>query len=180
MFLCSLKRQHHLLWLLLGVGFALFMCSKLVQVGAFSIGLLVGLLVVYCCAGQWAAKLVARLASRAPGARPTEALFSSSVKIGALFSVLSIFFHLVLLVVLDSQGAFALLSNTRGPILLRASILPFLACLGAACTVSGTAPADGLESSSLSHPVRPHKILAGPSHRATHAGSQDKSQQPGV
>jgi hypothetical protein len=162
-FLCSLRRQHRLLWLLRGVGFALSLCSKLVQEGAIALGLLVGLLAVYYCAGQWAANLVARLVLRSGNDRPTAALFSSSVKIGALFSILSIVFHLMLLVMLGGTGALDVRLHVKGPILLRAAILPFLTCLGAACTVSGTAPADELGSSSLSHPVRQRKNLTRPS-----------------
>jgi hypothetical protein len=135
----SLKRQHHLLWLLLGVGSSLFLCSQFVEKGLFGMGLMMGLLAAYCCAGQLAATLIARSAFRSATCRPSAALLLSSVKIGALFSVLSILFHLVLLVVLESKISLALSPDTRDPILLRAAILPFLACLGAAYTTSSTA-----------------------------------------
>ena len=138
-FVCSLRRQHHLLWLLLGVGFSLFLCSQLAQEGHNSIGLMMGLLVTYRFAGQLAARLVARSVSRSTISNSSAALFSSSAKIGAFFSVLSILFHLALLVTLESKVSFELLLHMREPILLRAAIFPFLACLGAACTASSVA-----------------------------------------
>jgi len=136
---CSLKRQHHLLWLFLGVGFSLFFCSQFIQQGVATVGVLIGLLAVYCCAGRLAASLVARLAFRSTTSNPATALFSSSVKIGVLFSVLSTLFHLALLAMPNGITSLGVLLQTGSPILLRAAIFPFLACLGAACTISGDA-----------------------------------------
>lgn len=144
-FVYSLKQQHHLLWLWLGVGLALFLCSQLVQEGPIGIALMVGLLAMYRCAGHWAAGLVARSAYRSTTSKPSVALFLSSVKIGALFSVLSILFHLALLVVLESSTSLGLSPHIRGPIVFRAAILPFLACLGAACTASSIALTESTE-----------------------------------
>jgi hypothetical protein len=138
-FVCSLKQQHHLLWLFLGAGFSLFLCSQLVHKGPIGIALMVGLLAMYCCAGHWAARLIARSTCRSTTSKPSAALFLSSVKIGALFSVLSALFHLALLVVLESNTSLELPPHTREPIVLRAAIFPLLACLGAACTASGMA-----------------------------------------
>ena len=109
----SLKRQHHLLWLLLGLGFSLWLCSQLSQNGATSIAILVGLLATYYAAGQWAARLIARSMLQREEPRQSAALMTSSLKIGAFASMLSILF--------------------------RAAIFPFLACLGAACTASDSA-----------------------------------------
>lgn len=139
-FVCGLRRQHHLLWLLLGIGFSLYLCSKLVQRGAASLGLMIGLLVTYCCAGRLTARLVAHSAFRSATSRPAAALFASSAKVGGLFSILSILFHLLLLVLPGGPVSSDLPPQMRGPVLLRAAIFPFLACLGAACTVSSTAP----------------------------------------
>jgi hypothetical protein len=144
-FVCSLKRQHHLLWLLLGVGFSLFLCSQLVQEGPIGIALMVGLLATYGCAGHLAARLVAHSAFRSATSKPSAALFLSSVKVGALFSILSILFHLALLVVLESEVSLELSPHMREPIVLRAAIFPFLACLGAACTASSTALTESTE-----------------------------------
>jgi hypothetical protein len=188
--LCSLRRQHHLLWLFLGVGFALFFCSRLVQMGASSLGLLIGLLAVYWGAGHWAAQLVARLVSRSQAASPGASLLTSSIKVGGFLSILSTLFHLALLVALDRLGALAIRAPTSGPILLRAAALPFLACLGAACTVLGTAgtksstpqrdkgvlPAAECGPSSLPRPARRTDLLANPSHRPTSTNSQDERQ----
>jgi hypothetical protein len=138
--ICSLKRQHHLLWLLLGLGFSLWLCAQLAPQGATSIVLFVGLLVTYYCAGQWAARLIARSILRWGPARLSWALMSSSLKIGVLFSLLSILFHAVLLGTLASDGgSLELLPRAQVSILLRAAIFPFLACLGAACTASSAA-----------------------------------------
>ena len=192
-FLRSLRQRHHLLWLLLGTGCALFVCSKLVAQGAISVGLLIGLVAAYGGAGWWAAQLIVRLVRRSPRVRSTATLFGASLRVGAFFSVLSLLFHLVLVVVLDRRGALGLLSLARDPILLRAAILPLLACVGAACTVTGTTgtglsrrrlsdgsfPPDEL-ASSLSHSARPTNALAGPSSAAAHGGNQDKNQQPGL
>jgi hypothetical protein len=137
--LCSLRRQHHLLWLLLGVGFSLFLCAQLVREGPIGIGLVIGLLAVYYCMGQLAARLVARSAFRSTVSRPSAALFLSSFKIGVFFSVISILFHLVLLAMLQSKISLEWPVHMRDSILLRAAIFPFLACLGAACTASSAA-----------------------------------------
>ena len=146
---CSLKRQHHLLWLLLGLGFSLWFCSQLVLEGATSIGLFAGLLVTYWSAGQWAASLIARSILRSRTIGSSSALISSSLKIGALFSLLSILFHLVLLGILgDGNGTLDLQPHITGSILLRAALFPFLACMGAACTVSSTA---SMESPEMVH-----------------------------
>jgi hypothetical protein len=139
MLVCSLRRQHHLLWLFLGVGCALFLSSQLVQEGPIGIALMVGLLATYGCAGHWAAGLVARSAFRSAPCNPSGAVVLSSVKVGALFSVLSTLFHLALLAVLESRASLEWSPHIREPILLRAAVLPFLACLGAACTASSTA-----------------------------------------
>lgn len=135
---CSLRRQHHLLWLLLGVGFSLFLSSQLVQEGAASIGLLIALLALYSCAGRWAANMVVRLTVRSASSRPAAALYVSSFKVGALFAILSTLFHLVLLGIQNGNVSLDLLQSS-GPILLRAALLPLLACMGAACTISGRA-----------------------------------------
>jgi len=205
-FLRSLRQRHHLLWLLLGVGFALFLCSKCVRNGAIAIGLLMGLLVVYAGAGEWAARLVARLVLQSPSTRPTVSLFSFSVQVGAFLSILSLLFHLVLLVVLDRNGIVVLQFPMRGSLLFRAAVLPLLAGLGAAAAVSGSAlmksmnvaqgrtsssrtvplhsqqqdsgslPAVGLEPSSLHRSVHQANNLTGPSHRATNAKDQKRAQ----
>jgi hypothetical protein len=135
----SFRRQHRLLWLLLGVGFSLFLCAQLVQEGLVGVGLMMGLLVTYYCAGQVAARLVARLASRSTALTPSAALFLSSFKVGVLFSIASILFHLVLLVALESKMSLDWPAHMRESVLLRAAIFPFLACLGAACTSAGAA-----------------------------------------
>jgi len=205
-FLHALRQRHRLLWLFLGVGVALFLCSKLVHDGAIAIGLLVGLLVVYVCAGEWAARLVARLVLQSTGPRPTVALFFCSAKVGAFLAVLSLLFHLVLLVLLDRSGVLVLQSPMRESVLLRAIALPLLACLGAACALSGAAltksksvakgrasserivslcsqqgnsgslPSAELDPSSLPHPVSQENDLTGVSHRAPRAGGQKRPQ----
>ena len=133
---CSLKRQHHLLWLLLGLGFSLWLVFQLGQDAVTSVILLVGLLATYCTAGQWAARLIARSVLRWSIHRLSWALMSSSLKFGVLFSLLSALFHLTLLGFVDGNGAPGLLPHATASILLRAAIFPFLACLGAACTAS--------------------------------------------
>jgi hypothetical protein len=144
--ICSLKRQHHVLWLLLGLGFSLWLCAQLAPKGATSIALFVGLLVTYDCAGQGAARLIARSILRWGPDRPSGALIFSSLKIGVLFSLLSILFHAVLLGMLASGGgSLEVLSRAQVSILLRAAIFPFLACLGAACTASTTAWSESTE-----------------------------------
>jgi len=95
MLFCSLRRQHHLLWLLLGVGFSLFLCAQLVQEGPIGIGLMIALLASYYFMGQLAARLVARSALRSAATKTFAALLRSSFKIGVLFAIVSVLFHLV-------------------------------------------------------------------------------------
>jgi hypothetical protein len=135
----SFKRQNHLLWLLLGLGFSLWLCSQLDLNTVTSVGLLLGLLVAYNYAGRWAANLIARSVLRSEQPEPCVALFVPTVKIGVLFSLLSTVFHLALLGISHSARLLDSLPHTSGQILLRAAIFPFLACVGAACTVSSTA-----------------------------------------
>jgi hypothetical protein len=182
-----LRRHHRLLWLLLGIGFALFLSSKLAQPSAISLGLFMGLLTVYHFAGQWAARLVGRWAQRSTYASPAAALFSSSAKVSALFSALSISFCLVLLIVQNSTGSLGPLPRVTGAVVLRAAVLPFLACLGAACTVSdrawmepsrlplkdGPSPAARRAPSSVSHRRRPRRGVLGSDPLATNAGNQN-------
>jgi hypothetical protein len=66
-------------------------------------------------------------------------LFACSVQVGAFLAILSLLFHLVLLLVLDRNGALVLQAPMRESMLLRAVALPLLACLGAAGAVSGPA-----------------------------------------
>jgi hypothetical protein len=62
--------------------------------------------------------------------------------------MLSILFHLVLLVGMESQISLELPDYARETILLRAAIFPLLACLGAACTASSE---PGTESPKMVH-----------------------------
>jgi hypothetical protein len=137
--LYSFKRQHRLLWLLLGAGFSLFLSAQLVQEGPIGIGLMVGLLVTYYCAGQLAARLVVRSAFRLAALKSSASLYLASFKVGVFFAIVSILFHLVLLVGLESQISLDFPAHMKESVLLRAAIFPFLACLGAACTASSTA-----------------------------------------
>lgn len=135
----SLKRQHHLLWLLLGLGFSVWLVFQLDQGGLISVLLLLGLLATYHAAGQWTARQIARSILQWEETKQSEALMASTLKIGAYASMLSILFHLVLLGIAGGSGAFDLLPRVQVSILVRAAIFPFLACLGAACTASDSA-----------------------------------------
>jgi len=132
----SLKRQHHLLWLLLGLGFSLWLVFQLDCGGLTSVLLLLGLLATYYAAGQWAARQVVRSILQWEDAKQSEALMASTLKVGAYTLMLSILFHLVLLGIAGGSGAFDLPPAVQVSILVRAAIFPFLACLGAACTAS--------------------------------------------
>jgi hypothetical protein len=134
----SLKQQHQLLWPLLGFASSLWLVSQLGQERMTSILLFVGLLATHCAAGQWAARLIARSILRWGTTQLSWALIASSLKIGAGFSLLSVLLHLVLLGITGESGSLGLLSHATASILLRAAILPVLACLGAACRVSST------------------------------------------
>jgi hypothetical protein len=128
------------------------------------------------------------LVSRSQAASPGVSLLTSSIKVGGFLSILLTLFHLALLVALDRLGVLAIGAPTSGPIVLRAAALPFLACLGAACTVLGTA---GTESgtpqwdesvlaaaergpSSLPRPDRRTDLLANSSKQPTSTNRQDK------
>ena len=138
----SLKRQHHLLWLLLGLGFSVWLVFQLDQGGLISVALLLGLLATYYAAGQWTASQIARSILQWEETKQSEALMASTLKVGAYSSMLSIVFHLVLLGVAGGSGAFALQPHAQVSILVRAAIFPFLACLGAACTASDSTCAE--------------------------------------
>jgi hypothetical protein len=135
----SLKRQHHLLWLLLGLGFSIWLVFQLGPGALFSTLLLVALLATYWLAGQWAAHLIARSIQRYEASKQSEALMSSSLKTGVLLSLVSVLFHLVVLTIADNYGALELPFEIYVSILIRAAILPFLACLAASCTASDSA-----------------------------------------
>jgi hypothetical protein len=135
----SLKRQHHLLWLLLGLGFSVWLVFQLGLGALSSILLLVGLLATYLFAGQWTAHLIARSILRSEESKQSEALMSSSLKIGVLSTLISILFHLVLLSIASNYGALELPFDIQVSILIRAAIFPFLACLAASCTASDSA-----------------------------------------
>ena len=135
----SLKRQHHLLWLLLGLGFSIWLVCQLDCGRLISILLLLGLLATYYAAGQWTARQIARSILQWEEAKQSEALLASTLKVGAYSSMLSILFHLVLLGIAGGSGVFDPLPHVQVSILVRAAIFPFLACLGAACTASDSA-----------------------------------------
>lgn len=135
----SLKRQHHLLWLLLGLGFSVWLVFQLDQGGLTSILFLLGLLATYYAAGQWTARQVTRQIAQWEETRQSEALMSSTLKVGLYASMLSALFHLLLLGIANGSGALKVVPHVQVSILVRAAIFPFLACLGAACTASDSA-----------------------------------------
>jgi len=135
----SLKQQHHLLWLLLGLGFSIWLVFQLDQGGLISLLLLLGLLTTYYAAGQWAAHHIARSMMQWEETKQSDALMASTLKIGGYSSMLSILFHLLLLGIANGSGVLAIVPRVQVSILVRAAIFPFLACLGAACTASDSA-----------------------------------------